>query len=484
MIMRPLADATLLRNQALIAGAFVGDEQMPVADPATGSVLTCVPDVGEKGARAAVEAAAQAFPEWAALPAKQRSALLRRWFNLVFAHRDDLAVLLTSEQGKPFAEALVEVDYAASYIEFYAEEAKRLSGEILAAHRADSRIAVLRQPVGVVAAITPWNFPAAMVTRKLAPALAAGCTAVLKPAPETPLTALALAELAMRAGLPAGVLNVVTGEAQAIGDVFTTHPAIRVVSFTGSTPVGKLLAQQSTGTLKKVLLELGGNAPFIVFEDADLDLAVEGAMISKYRNMGQTCVCTNRFYVHASVHDTFVDKLAARVGSLKVGNGFEDSIEQGPLIGERAVAKVERHLEDAVAKGARIAVGGHRHGLGGTFFEPTIVTGVTAAMAINREETFGPIAAITLFESEDDVVRAANDTEAGLAAYFYARDMNRIIRVTERLAYGMVGVNTGLISTELAPFGGIKESGNSREGSHYGIHEFTELKYVCIGGVS
>lgn len=407
--------------------------------------------------------------------------MLRRWYDLIVANRADLATILTSEQGKPLEEALGEIDYAASYVEFYAEEAKRVSGEVLSSHRADARLLVLRQPIGVVAAITPWNFPAAMITRKVAPALAAGCTVVVKPAPETPLTALALAELAARAGFPAGVFNVITGDAVAIGGVFTAHPKVRVVGFTGSTEVGKLLARQSAGTLKKVALELGGNAPFIVFDDADLDSAVAGAIQSKFRNMGQTCVCTNRMYVQGSVHDVFVERLIEAVKELTVGNGLEKGVTQGPLITEQAVRKVESHIADAVAGGAAVKLGGRRHALGGTFFEPTVLIGVTDEMAVAREETFGPLAAVFRFETDREVVEAANATETGLAAYFYSRDASRIFRVVERLEYGMVGVNTGLISTELAPFGGIKESGNSREGSRHGMDEFLELKYACIG---
>ena len=426
---------------------------------------------------------AAAFHPWADKTAKERSAVLRKWFDLVLANRHDLATILTSEQGKPLVEALGEIDYAASYIEFYAEEAKRVAGELLPSHRADARIMVLRQPIGVVAAITPWNFPAAMITRKIAPALAAGCTVVVKPALETPLTALALAELAHRAGFPAGTINVVTGDARAIGGVLTSHPKVRLVGFTGSTAVGKLLMAQASTTVKKVALELGGNAPFIVFDDADLDAAVEGAMLSKYRNMGQTCVCTNRIYVQSAVHDAFVAKLKARAEALRVGDGFGEGVSQGPLITEAAVRKVEEHIADAIAKGANVATGGKRHDLGHTFFQPTVLTGVTAEMKLAREETFGPLAPVFRFDTEVEVVAAANDTESGLAAYFYSRDVARIFRVIERLEYGMVGINTGLISTELAPFGGVKESGNSREGSAHGILEFTELKYACVGGL-
>ncbi|WP_305985750.1 NAD-dependent succinate-semialdehyde dehydrogenase [Roseibium sp. MMSF_3544] len=478
-----LKDPSLLRQQAFVDGKFTGDAVLPVTDPATGEEIARVPNFGTESAEKAVEAASRSFRPWAAKTAKERSAILRRWFELLLANREDLATLLTSEQGKPLAEALGEIDYAASYVEYYAEEAKRVAGEILPSHRTDARITVLRQPIGVVAAITPWNFPAAMITRKIAPALAAGCTVVVKPAPETPLTALALAELAQRAGFPAGTVNIITGDAVAIGQVLTTHPKVRLVGFTGSTPVGKLLMSQAASTVKKVALELGGNAPFIVFDDADLDAAVEGAMVSKFRNMGQTCVCTNRFYAQAGIHDRFVEKVAEKVASLNVGNGFSDGVVQGPLINQRAVAKVEHHIADAVSKGAKIVAGGKRHELGQTFFQPTVLVGATADMKLSQEETFGPLAAVFKFRSEDEVIAAANDTETGLAAYFYTRDAARIFRVMEQLEYGMVGVNTGLISTELAPFGGVKESGNSREGSRHGIEEFTELKYGCIAGI-
>ena len=482
--MRELKNPSLLRTQAYIDGAFVGNANVPVTNPATGEVIAKVPRFGETEATNAVEAASRAFHPWAARTAKDRAGILRKWFELIIANREDLATILTSEQGKPFAEALGEIDYAASYVEFYAEEAKRVAGELLPSHRSDARIMVLRQPVGVVAAITPWNFPAAMITRKIAPALAAGCTVVVKPALETPLTALALAELAHRAGFPAGTVNVVTGDSRAIGGVLTAHPKVRLVGFTGSTEVGKLLMRQASTTVKKVALELGGNAPFIVFDDADIDAAVDGAMLSKYRNMGQTCVCTNRIYVQSGIHDAFVEKLASRVAALKVGDGFAEGVNQGPLITEAAVRKVEEHIADAVAKGAKVVVGGIRHPLGQTFFTPTLLTNVTGDMDLAQEETFGPLAPVFSFETEDEVVAAANDTDTGLAAYFYARDVSRIFRVMERLEYGMVGINTGLISTELAPFGGVKESGNSREGSSHGILEFTELKYACVGGLA
>lgn len=471
----------LVKSQAFLNGMFVGTGENPVFNPATGERIACVPNFGAAEATAAVEAAAAAFRPWAVRTAKERGHVLRRWHDLIVANRADLAAILTSEQGKPLEEALGEIDHAASYVEFYAEEAKRVSGEILSSHRADARLLVLRQPIGVVAAITPWNFPAAMITRKVAPALAAGCTVVVKPAPETPLTALGLAALAERAGFPPGVLNVITGDATAIGGVLTSHPKVRVVGFTGSTEVGKLLTRQSAETLKKVALELGGNAPFIVFDDADLDAAVTGVIQSKFRNMGQTCVCTNRIYVQDCIHDVFVERLIDAVKQLTVGNGFDDGVTQGPLITEEAVRKVESHIADAVAGGAVVKFGGKRHALGGTFFEPTVLTGATCQMAVAREETFGPLAAVFRFETEREVVEAANATETGLAAYFYSRDASRIFRVVEQLEYGMVGVNTGLISTELAPFGGVKESGNSREGSSHGMAEFLELKYACLG---
>ncbi len=478
-----LKDPALLKQQAYIDGAFAGGGVLPVIDPASGDEIARVPNFGAAVAERAVEAAGRAFRCWAAKTAKERSAVLRRWFDLLTANREDLAVILTSEQGKPLAEALGEIDYAASYVEYYAEEAKRIAGEILPSHRTDARITVFRQPIGVVAAITPWNFPAAMITRKIAPALAAGCTVVVKPAPETPLTALALAELARRAGFPPGTVNMITGDAVAIGQVLTSHPKVRLVGFTGSTAVGKLLMAQAATTVKKVALELGGNAPFIVFDDADLNAAVEGAMVSKFRNMGQTCVCTNRFFVQAGIHNRFVEKLAEKIGGLSVGNGLSDSVVQGPLINERAVAKVKHHISDAVSKGAKIVVGGKRHELGQTFFQPTLLVGANAKMRVAQEETFGPLAAVFKFASEAEVIAAANNIETGLAAYFYTQDMARIFRLMEQLEYGMVGVNTGLISTELAPFGGVKESGNSREGSRHGIEEFTELKYGCIAGL-
>jgi succinate-semialdehyde dehydrogenase/glutarate-semialdehyde dehydrogenase len=478
-----LNDPSLLVQQCYVDGRWTGRGEDAVVDPATGQTIALVPRLGAQVAREAVEAAARAFPAWSTKTGKERAAILRRWCDLMLANRDDLALIMTSEQGKPLAEAKGEVDYAASFVEFYAEEAKRIYGETIPSHRADARILVLRQPIGVIAAITPWNFPAAMITRKVAPAIAVGCTAVVKPAPETPLTALALAVLAERAGIPAGVLNVILGDAPAIGEVLTSHPAVRFVGFTGSTEVGKLLMRQAASTVKKVGLELGGNAPFIVFDDADVDAAVEGAIHSKFRNMGQTCVCANRIYAQAGVYDAFVERLAAKVGAMKVGPGIEPGVVQGPLITIEAIEKVERHVADAVANGARVVTGGKRHDLGGSFFEPTVLAGVTSAMMITREETFGPVAPIYRFTDEADVIAQANATQYGLAAYFFARDLGRVFRVAEALEYGMVGVNSGLISTELAPFGGVKESGIGREGSRHGVEEFTEIKYVLLAGL-
>jgi len=480
-----LSDTALFRYRAFINGEWVGadnGETLDVVNPATRKVLGSVPDMGGTETRRAIAAAAAAFPAWAAKTAQQRAAVLRRWFDLVMEHRDDLAMLMTAEQGKPLAEAKGEIAYAASYIEWFAEEAKRLYGDVIPAPQTDKRILVLRQPVGVVAAITPWNFPAAMITRKVAPALAAGCTFVCKPASQTPYSALALAELGVRAGIPAGVLNIVTGrDAAAIGGEMTAHPLVRKVTFTGSTAIGKKLMAQSAGTLKKLSLELGGNAPFIVFEDADLDAAIAGAVASKFRNTGQTCVCTNRFLVAGAVYDAFTGKLAEAVSKLRVGDGLQGPTDQGPLIDSHALRKVEHYIADAVSKGAQVVLGGRRHALGGTFFEPTVMTNVTPGMLLAREEIFGPVAPLFRFETEADAIRLANDTEYGLAAYFYTRDLSRAWRVAEALEYGIVGLNTGLISTEVAPFGGIKESGFGREGSRYGLLEYTELKYVCAG---
>jgi succinate-semialdehyde dehydrogenase / glutarate-semialdehyde dehydrogenase len=478
-----LSDQTLLAERCYVGGAWIGEPSVPVDNPATGEVIARVPHLGAAETTDAIEKAEKAFKSWSGKTAKERSAILRRWFDLMIANKEDIALIMTSEQGKPLAEARGEVEYAASFVEFYAEEAKRVYGETIPSHRVDARIVVIRQPIGVIAAITPWNFPAAMITRKVAPALAAGCTAVIKPAGETPLTALALAVLAERAGVPPGVLNVLTGKSSEIGKVMTEHPSVRLVGFTGSTEVGKLLMRQAASTVKKVALELGGNAPFIVFDDADLDAAVEGVIASKFRNMGQTCVCANRIYAQDGIYDDFVSKLAKKVIDLKVGNGVEVGVNQGPLITMDAVEKVERHIADAVGQGARVVVGGKRHPLGRSFFEPTVLANVTTRMLITREETFGPVAPVYRFSDEEDVISQANATEYGLAAYFYARDLGRVFRVAEGLEYGMVGVNTGAISTEVAPFGGVKESGIGREGSHHGMDEFVELKYMLLAGL-
>src|SRR5215217_7065841 len=478
-----LNDPTLLEERCYVGGEWVGESTQAVNDPATGEVLARVPRFGAAETTDAIEKAEAAFPSWSRKTAKERSVLLRRWFDLMMANKEDIALIMTSEQGKPLAESRGEVDYAASFVEFYAEEAKRVYGETIPSHRADARIVVIRQPIGVVAAITPWNFPAAMITRKVSPALAAGCTAVVKPAPETPLTALALAVLAERAGLPAGVLNIITGDAPAIGGVLTSHPAVKFVGFTGSTEVGKLLMRQAASTVKKVGLELGGNAPFIVFDDADLDAAAEGAIISKFRNMGQTCVCANRIYAQEGIYDEFVERLSKKVQELKVGNGLDAGVTQGPLITPDAIDKVERHIADALQQGAKVVVGGKRHSLGRTFFEPTVLSDVTTDMLVTREETFGPVAPVYRFKDEADVIEKANATEYGLAAYFYARDLGRVFRVAEALEYGMVGINTGLIATEVAPFGGVKESGLGREGSRHGLEEFVETKYLLLAGL-
>jgi len=478
-----LTDTSLLREQCFIDGAWIGTGTIGVDDPATGERLALVPALGADDSRVAIAAAETALPGWRTRTAGERSRLLRRWFELVMDAQDDLAMILTREQGKPLAEARGEIAYAAAFIEWFAEEAKRIYGEVIPSHRADSRIIVIRQPVGVVAAITPWNFPAAMITRKAAPALAAGCTMVLKPATQTPLTALALAVLAERAGIPKGVFNVVTGSSRVIGAELTGSPVVRKLSFTGSTEVGKTLMAQCAPTMKKISMELGGNAPFIVFADADLDAAVEGAMASKYRNSGQTCVCVNRILVQREVAEAFEAKLAAAVAALKVGPGTEAGVAQGPLIDDAAVAKVEAHIADAVAKGGRVIAGGKRHALGHSFFEPTIVSGCTPDMALAGEETFGPLASIFRFDSEEEAVALANDTEVGLAGYFYTRDLARAWRVGESLEVGMVGINTGLISTEVAPFGGIKQSGMGREGSRHGIEDYVEMKYLCMAGL-
>lgn len=482
--MPQLKDPSLLRNQCLVAGAWIASSQsIAVANPADGEVVGCVPRLGAAETRRAIEAANAAWPAWRARTAHARSAILARWHALILENQDDLARIMTAEQGKPLAEARGEIAYAASFVQWFAEEAKRVYGETIPAPVASQRIVVTREPIGVCAAITPWNFPAAMITRKLGPALAAGCTMVVKPASQTPLTALALAVLAERAGIPAGVLSVVTGSAGDIGGELATNPIVRKLSFTGSTEVGRHLMQQSASTVKKVSMELGGNAPFIVFDDADLDAAVEGAIQSKFRNAGQTCVCANRLYVHAKVYHAFAQKLAEALQALKVGRGDEEDVRIGPLIDEAAVRKVEEHLTDATEKGAQIVFGGKRHALGGTFFEPTVVVGVTQEMRVAREETFGPIAPLFRFLYDDEVVEMANATEFGLASYFYSRDIGRVWRVAEQLEYGMVGVNTGLISNEVAPFGGVKQSGLGREGSRHGIDDYLVIKYINMAGI-
>ncbi|MSO30888.1 MAG: NAD-dependent succinate-semialdehyde dehydrogenase [Acidobacteria bacterium] len=479
-----LANPGLFREACVIDGRWVpisGVSAIAVDDPATGEQIGRVPRLGRADVAAAIAAADAALPQWRRRTAKARAVILRRWFDLIMSHQEDLATLLTTEQGKPLAEARAEVAYGAGFIEWFAEEAKRAYGDTIPSHAEDKRIVVIKQPVGVVGCITPWNFPIAMITRKVGPALAAGCTAVVKPASQTPFSALALAVLAEQAGVPRGVLNVVTGSAAEIGAELTSNPTVRKISFTGSTAIGKLLMAQCAGTVKRVSLELGGNAPFIVFDDADLDAAVEGAMVSKYRNTGQTCVCANRFLVQAGVYDAFADRLAQAVDRLTVGPGLEPGSTQGPLIDMAAVEKVESHVRDAVAKGATVLRGGHRHPSGGRFFQPTILTDVTPAMDLSREETFGPVAPLFRFDTEEEAVSLANATEFGLAAYFYGRDIGRVWRVAEALEYGMVGVNTGLISTEVAPFGGVKESGIGREGSKYGIEEYLDVKYLCLG---
>jgi len=476
-----LKDAQLFRQQAFVNGEWLdadNGQTIQVTNPATGEVLGTVPKMGAAETRRAIEAADKALPAWRALTAKERAGKLRRWFELMIEHQDDLARLMTSEQGKPLAEAKGEIAYAASFIEWFAEEAKRVYGDTIPGHQPDKRLIVIKQPIGVTAAITPWNFPAAMITRKAGPALAAGCTMVLKPASQTPYSALALVELATRAGIPAGVLSVVTGSAGDIGSELTGNPIVRKLSFTGSTEIGRQLMAECAKDIKKVSLELGGNAPFIVFDDADLDKAVEGAIISKYRNNGQTCVCANRIYVQDGVYDAFAEKLAAAVAKLKIGNGLEDGTTTGPLIDGKAVAKVQEHIEDAVSKGAKVLSGGKL--IEGNFFEPTILVDVPKTAAVAKEETFGPLAPLFRFQDEAEVIAMSNDTEFGLASYFYARDMSRVFRVAEALEYGMVGINTGLISNEVAPFGGIKASGLGREGSKYGIEDYLEIKYLCI----
>jgi len=480
-----LNDPTLLKTDALVNGQWLsGSSRFDVLDPATGLKLADVANLGPADAEAAIAAANAAWPAWKAKTAKERSIILRKWYDLLMAHQEDLGRIMTAEQGKPFPEAKGEVAYGASFVEWFAEEAKRINGETLPQFDNNRRLMVLRQPIGVCAAITPWNFPLAMITRKVAPALAAGCTVIIKPAELTPLTALAAAELAIRAGIPAGVLNMLSADSAnsiAIGKVLCASDVVRHISFTGSTEVGRILMAQSAPTVKKLSLELGGNAPFIVFEDADIDSAVEGAFASKYRNAGQTCVCSNRLYVQEAVYDEFVEKFAAKVRGTKVGNGFEDGVSQGPLIEEAALEKVQRHVDDAVAKGARVVAGGKR--LPGQFFEPTVVADATADMLCAREETFGPFAPVFKFKTEQEAVDAANNTEFGLASYFYSRDVGRIFRVSEALEYGMVGINVGILATEHVPFGGVKQSGLGREGSHHGIDDYVELKYLCLGDI-
>jgi succinate-semialdehyde dehydrogenase/glutarate-semialdehyde dehydrogenase len=481
-----LKDSKLFRQACYVDGAWVSARSgttITVDNPANGESIGAVPKLGAAETRTAIEAAARAFPAWRKKTAKERAAVMRRWFDLMMANQEDLARLMTTEQGKPLGESRGEVAYAAGFLEWFGEEAKRVYGDTIPGQQADKRIVVIKQPIGVVACITPWNFPLAMITRKAGPAIAAGCTVVLKPASQTPFSALALAELAERAGLPKGVLNVITGPAVEIGGELTSNPEVRKLSFTGSTETGKLLMAQCAGTVKKISLELGGNAPFIVFDDADLDAAVEGAVASKYRNTGQTCVCANRIFVQDSVYDAFAVKLAEAVKTLKPAPGLEAGSTQGPLIDDRAVHKVEEHIGDALSKGARVVTGGRRHALGGRFYEPTILADVTPSMLIAREETFGPVAPLFRFRTEEEAIALANDTPFGLAAYFYGRDVGRVWRVAEALESGIVGINTGIISTEVAPFGGVKESGLGREGSKYGIEEFLEIKYLCLGGI-
>ncbi|MBD9677572.1 NADP-dependent succinate-semialdehyde dehydrogenase [Pseudomonas sp. PDM18] len=481
-----LNDAKLFRQQAYIDGSWVDADNgktINVNNPATNEIIGTVPKMGADETRRAIEAADKALPAWRALTAKERANKLRKWFDLMIANQDDLARLMTIEQGKPLAEAKGEIAYAASFLEWFGEEAKRIYGDTIPGHQPDKRIIVIKQPIGVTAAITPWNFPSAMITRKAGPALAAGCTMVLKPASQTPYSALALAELAERAGIPKGVFSVVTGSAGEVGGELTSNPIVRKLTFTGSTEIGRQLMAECAKDIKKVSLELGGNAPFIVFDDADLDAAVEGALISKYRNNGQTCVCANRLYVQDGVYDAFVEKLKAAVAKLNIGNGLEQGVTTGPLIDSKAVAKVEEHIADAVSKGAKVLTGGKPHALGGTFFEPTILVDVPKSALVSKDETFGPLAPVFRFKDEAEVIAMSNDTEFGLASYFYARDLARVFRVAEQLEYGMVGINTGLISNEVAPFGGIKASGLGREGSKYGIEDYLEVKYLCLGGI-
>ncbi|TDR31854.1 NADP-dependent succinate-semialdehyde dehydrogenase [Hydromonas duriensis] len=479
-----LKDPSLLKQQCYLNGEWVsGKETIDVTNPATGEVIGTIPHLGQAETAKAIADANAAWPAWRKKTAKERGAILRKWYNLMMENQDDLALILTAEQGKPLAEAKGEIAYGASYIDWFAEEGKRIYGENIPSHMADRRLMVTKEPIGVCVAITPWNFPNAMITRKAAPALAAGCPMIVRPADLTPFSALAMAELAHRAGVPAGVFQVITGKSRVIGAEFTSNPVVRKLTFTGSTEVGRVLMEQCAPSIKKASMELGGNAPFIVFDDADLDAAVEGAIASKYRNAGQTCVCANRLYVQDGVYDAFAEKLAIAVGKLKVGNGVEDGVTQGPMIDVKAMEKVEEHIADAVSKGAKVLLGGKRHALGHSFFEPTILTGVTQNMAVAKEETFGPMAPLFRFSTEEEVIKYANDTEFGLASYFYSRDIGRIFRVSEALEYGMVGVNSGLISTEIAPFGGVKQSGLGREGSKYGIEDYTVIKYTCLAGL-
>ncbi len=481
-----LKDTSLFRDRCYIDGAWAeadSGRRFDVDNPGDGSVVGSVPEMGAAETRRAIEAAERALPAWRALPAKERSRIVRRWYELIVANADDLALILTTEQGKPLAEAKGEIHYGASFVEWFAEEGKRVYGDTIPSPTNDRRLIVLKQPIGVCAAITPWNFPNAMITRKMAPGLAVGCTFVLKPAEQTPFSALALAELSERAGFPKGVVNIVTGDAPAIGKELCASPVVKKVTFTGSTEVGRILMRQSADTIKKLSLELGGNAPFIVFDDADLDAAADGAMASKYRNAGQTCVCANRIYVQEGVYDAFARKLAERMEKLRVGKGTEAGVNVGPLIDAQGLAKVEEHVADAVSKGATVVVGGRRSALGGRFYEPTLLTNVTAAMKVSREETFGPVAPLFRFRDEAEALALANATEFGLAGYFYARDVGRVFRVAEGLETGMVGVNVGIIANEVAPFGGVKQSGLGREGSKYGVEDFLEIKYVCLGGI-
>jgi len=481
-----LSDPKLFRQQCYINGQWrdaISGETINVTNPADGSVIATIPKMGAEETAEAITQAQVAQVKWRKMLAKERAVILRRWFELMMENQEDLAIIMTLEQGKPLAESRGEIGYSASFIDWFADEGRRISGQTIPQHQADKRLVVIKQPVGVCVAITPWNFPSAMITRKVGPALAAGCAVVVKPATQTPLSALALCELAERAGLPPGLMSVVTGSAAAIGGEMTSNPIVRHLSFTGSTEIGKHLMRQCSDSVMKVALELGGNAPFIVFDDADLDAAVEGAIISKYRNAGQTCVCSNRIYVQDGVYDEFARKLAAEVSKMTVGPGVDEGVVQGPMIDMNAVEKVEEHIEDAVSLGAEIVVGGKRHELGGTFFQPTLLTNVTSSMKVAREETFGPLAPLFRFSQEDEVIKLANDTEFGLASYFYSNDLARVWRVSEELEYGMVGINTGLISTEVAPFGGIKQSGLGREGSAHGIEEYLEMKYLCMGGI-